>query len=191
MTGVQTCALPISQLRGGRLDGFQLWVNLPAKLKMSRPRYQEVAARDIPVVTHAGGVQVRVIAGRVGTVSGAVREIAADPEYLDVAMPARTAFTQPVAQGHTAFAYLYEGEAGFGAGAGDGEPGTVIQGPRLVVFADGDEVRVASGGQGARFLLISGKPLNEPVVRYGPFVMNTRQEIEQTLRELQDGSFIR
>ena len=176
------------QLRGGYLSGFQLWVNLPAKLKMSKPRYQEVAAQDIPEVTRADGVKVRVIAGRVGHVTGAVREIAADPEYLDVSMPKHVAFTQLVTRGHTAFAYLYEGEARFGFAGGESD--MAVKGPRLVVFDDGDEVTIATGEQGAHFLLISGKPLNESVVRYGPFVMNTRQEIEQTLRELQDGTFI-
>ncbi|MBI5653784.1 MAG: pirin family protein [Chloroflexi bacterium] len=164
------------------LAGFQLWVNLPAKLKMTKPRYQDVPSARIPEFER-DGVKVRVIAGAVDGVAGAVTEIFADPEYLDVAIPARGAFEQPIARGHTAFAYVFDGEAVF-------ENDQRAPSPRLVIFGDGDVVRVRAENQVARFLLISGKPLGEPIARYGPFVMNTRAEIEQALRDLRDGTFV-
>ena len=171
------------QLRGGHLSGFQLWVNLPARLKMTAPRYQEVGAAQIPEIRRPDGTLIRVIAGRVGGVQGAVKEIAADPTYLDVVMPANASFEQPVARGHTAFAYVYAGEARLDAAGG------MVPAPKLVVFGDGDAVSVQAGMQGLKLLLVSGKPLNEPVARYGPFVMNTAEEIRQTLMELRNGTF--
>jgi redox-sensitive bicupin YhaK (pirin superfamily) len=171
------------------LDGFQVWVNLPAKLKMTRPRYQDVSASKIPELVRPDGVVVRVVAGEVDGVRGAVKEIAAEPEYLDVAMPAGRSFEQPVPRGHTALAYVFEGEVSFGD-ASDAAHGKVTA-PRLAVLGDGDLVRARTGERPGRFLLLSGKPLGEPVARYGPFVMNTPEEIEETLRELRDGRFIR
>jgi redox-sensitive bicupin YhaK (pirin superfamily) len=173
------------QLRGGHLSGFQLWVNLPARLKMTAPRYQEINAAQIPEIRCSDGTLIRVIAGRVEGVQGAVKEIAADPTYLDVIMPANAGFEQPVARGHTAFAYVYAGEARLEA------TGSSVRAPRLAVFGDGDAVTVQAGAQGVKFLLVSGKPLNEPVARYGPFVMNTAEEIHQTLMELRNGTFAR
>jgi redox-sensitive bicupin YhaK (pirin superfamily) len=172
-----------------RLDGFQVWVNLPAQLKMTRPRYQDVAAAQIPELVRADGVIVRVVAGEVDGVRGAVKEIAADPEYLDIAMPARRTFEQPVPRGHTALAYVFEGEVSFGE-VSDARHGAIAA-TRLVVLADGDVVRARTGERPGRFLLLSGRPLGEPVARYGPFVMNTPEEIQETLRELRDGRFIR
>ncbi len=171
-----------------RLDGFQVWVNLPASLKMTRPRYQDVAAAKIPERVRPDGVTVRVVAGEVDGVLGAVKEIYAEPSYLDVAMPAHRTFEQPVPRGHTALAYVFEGEVSFGD-ASDASHGPVAA-TRLVVFADGDVVRARTGERPGRFLLLSGRPLGEPVARYGPFVMNTPEEIQQTLRELREGSFI-
>jgi redox-sensitive bicupin YhaK (pirin superfamily) len=171
------------------LRGFQLWVNLPAKLKMTRPRYQDVRAARIPEVVRADGVTIRVVAGEVDGVAGAVKEIHAEPEYLDVAMPPRRAFEQPVPRGHTALAYVFEGEVSFGE-ASDARHGPIAA-PRLAVLADGDVVRARTGERPGRFLLLSGRPLGEPVARYGPFVMNTAEEIEETLRELREGRFIR
>jgi redox-sensitive bicupin YhaK (pirin superfamily) len=168
--------------RDGEMAGFQLWVNLPARLKMTRPRYQEIASARIPEVQGQEGARVRVIAGTVNSVRGPVTEIAANPAYLDVALPPAGAFNQPVERGHTAFGYLYAGEAAFG-------PDTV-QAPRLVIFGDGDYVEVHATRQEAHFLLISGKPLGEPIARYGPFVMNTAEEIEQALRDLRNGTFV-
>ena len=172
-----------------RLDGFQVWVNLPSQLKMTRPRYQDVSAAKIPERVRPDGVTLRVVAGEADGVKGAVKEIYAEPEYLDVAMPARRTFEQPVPRGHTALAYVFEGEVSFGA-ASDARHGPNAA-TRLAVLGDGDVVRARTGERPARFLLLSGRPLGEPVARYGPFVMNTAEEIQQTLRELRDGSFIR
>jgi redox-sensitive bicupin YhaK (pirin superfamily) len=172
-----------------RLAGFQVWVNLPARLKMTRPRYQDVPAARIPEVRRPDGVRIRVVAGEVDGVRGAVTEIHAEPEYLDVSMPPGTTFEQPVPRGHSALLYLFEGEAVVGTSAG-GE-GTPLSATRLAVLADGDVLGVRTGATAARFLLLSGRPLGEPVARHGPFVMNTREEIMQTLRELREGTFIR
>jgi redox-sensitive bicupin YhaK (pirin superfamily) len=165
------------------LAGFQLWVNLPAKLKMTKPRYQEVAAKNIPVVEQ-DGAKILVIAGEVEGVAGAVSEIYAEPSYLDVTLEAQREFTHAIPRGHTAFAYLFAGSATFD------DSGDVIANPMLVVFQDGDFVNIQAGDETARFILVSGKPLNEPVARYGPFVMNTREEIEQAIRDLQRGTFV-
>lgn len=164
------------QVRPEGIDGFQLWVNLPAKLKMTRPRYQGILASEIPEVEIDGPTRIRVITGTVDGVNGPVSGIAADPVYLDVSVPAHASFTRQIARGHTAFAYVFEGEAAF-------DDQKVSQ-TRLVVLGDGDYVKVVTAESPVRFLLVSGKPLNEPIARYGPFVMNTRGEIEQALRDL-------
>ena len=170
------------------MAGFQLWVNLPARLKMMRPRYQDVRADEIPETKREDGARVRVITGTVDGVSGPVTGIVANPIYLDVFVPAHASFIQSIERGHTAFAYVFEGEAKF---AGDeNEDETTISSPRLVVFGDGDDVKVSTGATPVRFLLVSGKPLHEPIARYGPFVMNTEEEIEQTLLELRKGTFV-
>lgn len=179
--GIMHEEMPI--LEGGRMEGFQLWVNLPAQVKMSKPRYQEVASADIPEFNSPEGARIRVIAGSAGDVAGAVSEIAADPTYLDVRVPANANFTHAVPSGHTAFAYLFEGGAKF-------DNDTEVHAPRLVIFSDGDQIEVTALEEGARFLLVSGKPLGEPVARYGPFVMNTEEEIEQALTDLRRGTFI-
>ncbi len=175
--------------KDGRMYGFQLWVNLPAKLKMTRPRYQDVPSGRIPEVVREDGVRIRVIAGEAEGVRGAVTEIYADPEYLDVSVPPGRSFRQTVPEGHNVFAYVFEGEGAFGGGAGDG--GTTVSATRLAVFADGDGVVVHARNRPVRFLLISGKPLGEPIARYGPFVMNTKEEIAQALADLRDGTFVR
>ncbi|MBP2669496.1 MAG: Pirin domain protein [Deltaproteobacteria bacterium] len=170
----------------GKMEGFQLWVNLPARLKMSRPRYQEIPAAAIPVARRADGVTVRVVAGESEGVRGPVTEIAADPEYLDVTVPSGTEYVQAVPEGHAALAYVFEGDGVFGE-----EGGQVVPSPRMVVFGDGDRVRAkAAGKKPLRFLLLSGKPLGEPIARYGPFVMNTKEEIEQALEDLRKGTFV-
>ncbi len=171
------------QAPDGRMEGFQLWVNLPARLKMSRPRYQEFTADTIPQITRPDGVTIRVIAGAAEGLTGPVREIAADPIYLDVAVPAGGGFVFPMTRGHTALAYVFRGAGTFG--------GATIRAPKLLVFSDGDQIEAAAGDQPVRFLLMSGKPAGEPIVRYGPFVMNTREEILQALRDLQDGTFVK
>jgi redox-sensitive bicupin YhaK (pirin superfamily) len=172
----------------GMMAGFQLWVNLPARIKMTRPRYQEVLSAQIPELD-LDGAQIRVIAGSVAGTAGAVTEIAADPTYLDVSLPTGGSFSQPIAQGHSAFAYVFEGSGVFGAS--ETVPGHVVSHPALVVLDDGDYVQVSAPRQPVRFLLVSGRPLNEPIVRYGPFVMNTVEEIEQALSELRSGGFVR
>jgi redox-sensitive bicupin YhaK (pirin superfamily) len=172
-----------------RLDGFQIWVNLPAKLKMTRPRYQDVPAASIPEVLRPDGARVRVVAGEVDGTAGAVQEIFAGPTYLDVALPAGRTFEQPVPRSHTALLYVFQGELQIGS-AGPSR-GAAIPSPRLVILSDGDVVRVHAGETEARFLLLSAQPLHEPYVRYGPFVMNTEEEIYQAVQELRAGTFIK
>lgn len=171
-----------------RLDGFQVWVNLPRKLKMTKPRYQDVPSARIPEVVREGGARVRVVAGHVDGVDGAVKEIFADPSYLDVSLPAGQGFEQPVPRGHTALLYVFEGELTVG---GPASRGPAIRAPHLIVLGDGDVVRARAAGGPARFLLLSAQPLEEPYARWGPFVMNTDEEIRQTLQELRDGTFIK
>ncbi len=176
------------QVRPEGIAGFQLWVNLPAKLKMTKPRYQDIRSGEIPEIKKDNGARIRVITGTVDGVSGPVTGIAANPIYLDVFVPAHALFTQSIHRGHTAFAYVFEGEAQF---AGDEkEDSTMISHPRLVVLGEGDYVKVVTDATPVRFLLVSGKPLLEPIARYGPFVMNTQEEIEQTLQELRQGTFV-
>lgn len=175
------------QVRPEGIVGFQLWVNLPAKLKMTKPRYQDIRSGDIREIERKDGTRIRVITGTVDEVSGPVTGIAADPTYLDVFIPPHIAFTHPIERGHAAFAYVFAGEARFHS-VDSGEP--LISYPHLVVFGDGDSVMIVTGPNSVRFLLVSGQPLGEPIARYGPFVMNTKQEIEQTLLELREGTFV-
>jgi quercetin 2,3-dioxygenase len=171
------------QVRPEGVAGFQLWVNLPKRQKMIAPRYQNVNANEITEIQREGGAKIRVIAGKVDEVVGPISGIAAEPMYLDVAVAPHGSFSLPIPRGHSAFAYVFEGEGKFGP-----EKRSVTT-PRLVVWDDGDSVEVRTEESAVRFLLVSGKPLNEPIARYGPFVMNTKAEIEQTLRELQAGTF--
>ncbi len=169
-------------------EGFQLWVNLPAKLKMTQPRYQDISAGDIPEVLSKDGTRIRMIAGSVDGMDGPVTGIAADPTYLDVSLPAYGSFTQAIPRGHSAFAYVFEGMVTV---VGDDRvTRETITGPRLVVWEEGDYIQVQTEEASARLLLISAKPLNEPIARYGPFVMNTAEEIEQALLDLRQGTFI-
>jgi redox-sensitive bicupin YhaK (pirin superfamily) len=172
------------QVRPEGIAGFQLWVNLPAKLKMTRPRYQDIRSHEIPEFKREDGTIIRVIAGVIEDIRGPVTGIAVDPLYLDVLVPPHTSFIQPINRGHTAFAYVFEGKAKFE------ENGAMVSHPRLVVWSDGDKVRVTTDESPVRFLLISGKPLHEPIARYGPFVMNTREQIEQALLDLRRGTFV-
>jgi redox-sensitive bicupin YhaK (pirin superfamily) len=173
----------------GPLTGFQLWVNLPARQKMTRPRYQDVQARQVPEVTTETGARVRVIAGQAAGAGGPVTEIAAQPIYQDVSLSPGDHFVHAVEPGHTAFAYVFEGAGRFGVVEGNG--GEAVSSRRLVIFGEGGSVEVRTESEPVRFLLISGKPLHEPVARYGPFVMNTQEEIRETLRDLRNGTFIR
>lgn len=169
--------------------GFQLWVNLPARLKMTSPRYQNITSDQIPEIRHEDGAKIRVIAGEVDGVRGPVKDIVAEPTYLDISLPPNRTFSHSIVRGHAAFAYIFEGEGVFEAGGA--EAGNPIPHPRLIVFGDGDQVSVRAADPGVRFLLVSGKPLNEPIARWGPFVMNTQEEIEHTLEEIKNGTFIR
>lgn len=176
------------QVRPEGNGGFQLWVNLPAKLKMTQPRYQDIPSQTIPEVTTEDGATIRVIAGNVAGTEGAVTGIAAKPTYLDVRIPAGSSFTHAVPQGHTAFAYIFEGKAAFV----EDEKGAQqwIASTKLVVWEDGDLVKIVTGEEAVRLLFISARPLGEPIARYGPFVMNTQAEIKQALSDLKQGTFI-
>jgi quercetin 2,3-dioxygenase len=174
------------QVRPEGIAGFQLWVNLPARLKMTRPRYQDIRSDKIPEIIQ-DGARIRVITGTMDGIAGSVTGIAADPVYLDVFVPPHISFTHPIKRGHTAFAYVFAGEGGFQQ---EDRSQRLISHPSLLVFGDGDSVTVKTETQSVRFLLVSGKPLGEPIARYGPFVMNTEEEIEQTLSELRDGTFV-
>jgi redox-sensitive bicupin YhaK (pirin superfamily) len=177
------------QPHADEMVGFQLWVNLPARLKLTNPRYQNIRSDQIPEIRCDDGVKIRVIAGEVDGVHGPVKEIVAEPTYLDISIPPNGTFSQSIVRGHAAFAYIFKGEGVFENG--DAEPGKPIPHPRLIVFGDGDQVSVRAADPGVRFLLVSGKPLNEPIARWGPFVMNTQEEIEQTLEEIKNGTFIK
>lgn len=172
----------------GNVYGFQLWVNLPARLKMSQPRYQEISANSIPAVK-VDGTTIRLVAGQVAGVSGPVIEIAANPIYMDVQLEPGVSFVQPISEGHTAVAYVFEGRGEFGQdGQGQGEP---VEAVRMVVFGDGDHLKVqASPDSPLRFMLMAGAPFREPIVPYGPFVMNTTAEIQQALDDLRNGTFV-
>jgi redox-sensitive bicupin YhaK (pirin superfamily) len=175
------------QSGNNRLSGFQLWVNLPARLKMVPPRYRDVKAQNIPTIETKDGATVKIIAGLFQDVRGAVREIYIEPLFLDVTMKSRAEFDCYMPAGHSAFAYVYDGQGEFGlSGSGHGK---TAEAPLLVVMSDGDALKVKTATHSVRFLLISGKPLHEPIARYGPFVMNTREEIEETLKEIRSGKF--
>jgi redox-sensitive bicupin YhaK (pirin superfamily) len=170
----------------GLLWGFQLWVNLPAAHKMDPPRYQDIPPGEIPErMDHES--RVRVIAGESEGVPGPVRGIVTEPLYLDVSVPPRRRFGHPVPAGHNALVYVFEGAGEFGA-SGEGG-GRLLQAGRLGVLGDGDAVAVAAGDEGVRFLLIAGRPIGEPIARYGPFVMNTRDEVMQAVTDFRSGTF--
>ncbi len=168
----------------GLVNGFQLWVNLPAKLKMTTPRYQEVQADTIPV-GQQDGVSVRVVAGAYAGVDGPVTEIAARPLYMDVTLQAGAQFALEIPEDYSVFAYLFEGAGQFGA---DKEAQSV-EAINMLIFGAGDSF-FAETNQGMRFLLMAGAPFNEPVAPYGPFVMNTAEEIQQAFADLRNGTFV-
>jgi hypothetical protein len=172
----------------GVVNGFQLWVNLPAAQKMSQPRYQEVNADSIPMLEEKG-VKMRLVAGEYQGAKGPVTEIAAQPIYLDTTLEAGVEISLPIQAGHAAVAYVFEGEGLFGLD-GDGQ-GEHVQAVRMVIFEDGDSLRVQAGlASPVRFMLIAGAPFGEPIYPYGPFVMNTAEEIQQALRDLRNGTFV-
>ena len=171
----------------GLLWGFQLWENLPARDKMTAPRYQDIAPEKIPEVTLAEGVRARVIAGEAGGGRGPVEGIATQPLYLDVRMAARSRASHDLAAGHTAFAYVYEGRAAFGPADGSGRE---VGAGQLAVLSDGERLSATTDDVAARFLLLAARPLHEPIARYGPFVMNTREEIAQAVQDYQRGTLV-
>jgi redox-sensitive bicupin YhaK (pirin superfamily) len=175
------------QVRAEGIAGLQLWLNVPAREKMSRPRYRDLPADRLAETEVREGARLRVIAGEAdaGRLTGPVEGLAVAPKFVDVTLPAGGAFREAVPRGHTAFAYVDQGEVSFGGAR------TPARAPALVVFGDGDLVEAAAGAGGGRFLLAAARPLGEPVARYGPFVMNTRAEIEQALEDLRTGRFIR
>ncbi len=188
----------------GRMHGFQLWANLPSRLKMTEPRYQDVPAGEIPEIIDDDGTVVRVVVGNFWGKTGPVDEIAADPQYLDIFVPPGKRKVFPVDTYRQAFAYIFEGSGSFRDASDpfgvltekqiNGEEVHVRDqsGNRtLVVFDTGDEVVVQAGEHGIRFLLVSGAPIKEPVAWHGPIVMNTREELHQAVRDLQNGTFIK
>jgi len=187
----------------GRMHGFQLWANLPASLKMTAPRYQDVSSRDIPELIDDDGTAVRVICGDFWGKAGPVDGIAADPRYLDIWVPAGQRKTLPVETSRHAFAYVFEGAGTFRdasepravrtehVATNDGASVEEASNRSLVLFDRGDEVTVQAGEAGIRFLLVSGKPLEEPVAWRGPIVMNTQEELRQAYDELRAGTFIK
>jgi redox-sensitive bicupin YhaK (pirin superfamily) len=187
----------------GQMHGFQLWANLPANLKMTAPRYQEIKAPEIPQITDDDGTVVRLITGQFWGRRGPVEGIAADPTYIDVSVPPHKRKTLPVETTHHAFAYVFAGSGKFcnasaplsvpteAAGRGDTSLGTEVDNRSLVMFEGGDEVTVEAGEEGIRFLLVSGRPLREPVAWYGPIVMNTQEQLQQAFEELQKGTFLK
>jgi len=169
----------------GRMRGFQLWVNLPAREKMTDPRYQEFAPDRIPVATPAKGVSVKVIAGAVGEVVGPIMQPATDPLYLDIALDAGQAWNYRLPEGHNIFAYAFEGAVT----VGEGDDARPLETHELAILGGGNELHLRAGSQPARLILVAGRPLREPVMRHGPFVMNTREELMQAFVDFQEGRF--
>jgi redox-sensitive bicupin YhaK (pirin superfamily) len=171
----------------GHIEGFQLWVNMPATQKMMQPRYQGVSADEIPLVVTTDGVAVRVIAGSFGEIKGPVCDIVTEPLYLDITVPPDTRFELPVAHDHTVFAYVIAGSGSF-ADAFDAV--SCVSDGSVALFDDGDTVALTTGTKPARVLLCSGKPLGEPIAWGGPIVMNTHDELEAAFDELERGTFV-
>lgn len=185
--GVIHSEMPLQE--SGRMRGFQLWINLPGKEKMKPAAYRDIPAGEIPTATLPGGGSIKVIAGTAevgdqrvhGLINPPTAPLSTEPLYFDVELPAGTVFEHPVPAGHNAFLYTYEGGVEIG--------GKALPRRAALVLEQGSAVQITAGTEGARFVLLAGKPLREPVVQYGPFVMNTREEIEQALRDYQSGEF--
>ncbi|MGO9315133.1 MAG: pirin family protein [Syntrophobacteraceae bacterium] len=189
--------------KSGRMGGFQLWANLPASMKMMEPRYRDVRSEQIPEASLDGGVKVRIICGEVKGVKGPVRDIVIDPEYLDVSVPSGSAFTHPIKRGHTAFAYVIEGKGYFdddldsfshevvGNNYFDLDRECICSNGTLILYGDGEKVSVSAKDSLLRFLLVSGRPIGEPIAWYGPIVMNTQEELRIAFDEYKKGTFIK
>jgi redox-sensitive bicupin YhaK (pirin superfamily) len=169
----------------GLLWGFQLWANLPSSGKMMDPRYRGIGKIDIPEIIMPNGTKVKIICGNLDGTEGPVKDIVIDPEYLDVTVPPETVFNHQVKKGHTVFAYVIEGTGHFD------ENQKLYGAENLVIFDDGDKLSISASGKELRFLLISGRPIGEPVAWYGPIVMNTEDELKLAFEEYQDGTFIK
>jgi hypothetical protein len=189
--------------KDGLMWGFQLWANLPSSHKMMDPRYRDVKKNQIPEVSLAKGVKVKIICGEVNGVNGPVRDIVTDPEYLDVLVPSKCTFEYPVKRGHTVLAYVVEGQGYFdqgrdsyayevdGANYFDFKRECLIAPENLILFGEGDKVVISTEDTQVRFLFMSGKPIKEPVAWYGPIVMNTQEELRIAFQEYQEGTFIK
>ena len=187
----------------GFIEGFQLWANLPASHKMMEPRYRDVKSPQIPEVVLDDGTKIKIICGKVSGQSGPVRDIVIDPEYLDISVPSETKFSHPTKRGHTVFAYVIDGKGYFcqekkpfayeveGANYFDMQRDALVGNETLVLYEDGDEIMVSTAKEPVRFILVSGKPIGEPVAWYGPIVMNTQEELEIAFEEYQNGTFIK
>jgi quercetin 2,3-dioxygenase len=187
----------------GRMYGFQLWANLPSRDKMINPKYRDIVSSQIPEVKLSNGTVIKIICGEVSGVNGPVDDIVIEPEYLDISVPANTEFTHHTKQGHRVFAYVIDGEACFckektpftheveGRNYFDIKQDQSIQNGEIVLFEDGEEIKVITEKQSVRFLLVSGKPLNEPVAWRGPIVMNTQEELDTAFEEYKNGTFIK
>ncbi len=170
----------------GRMEGFQLWANLPKTHKMMGPRYRDIKSKQVPEIALENGARIKIICGRVGDKQGPVKDIVIDPEYLDITVPAKTKFIHATKPGHTVFAYVIAGKGHF-----DSQRENLIGNGMLCLFTDGDHVQVSTESDAVRFLLISGRPIKEPVAWYGPIVMNTDEELETAFDEYQKGTFIK
>jgi redox-sensitive bicupin YhaK (pirin superfamily) len=172
--------------RAGRMEGFQLWANLPAGQKMMHPRYRDITAAQIPTVTLDSGASIKVICGQVGEVRGPVHDVVIEPEYLDVALPPGATFRHATPPEHTVFAYVHAGQGRF-----DDERAELLGNRTLVLFDKGESVSITAGDEELRFLLVAGKPLGEPIAWGGPIVMNTQAELQLAFEELEQGTFIK
>jgi quercetin 2,3-dioxygenase len=170
----------------GRMEGFQLWANLPASNKMMKPRYRDMKRTVIPEVATENGVKIKIICGKVNGVEGPVRDIVIDPEYLDITIPANQSLNHPINPGHTVFAYVIDGKGRF-----DPEQDSWAANESLVSFDDGKDIVVSTDQLPVRFLLISGKPIREPIAWQGPIVMNTQEELRIAFDEYEQGTFIK
>ncbi len=188
-SGIVHQEMPKGDTRG-RMSGFQLWANLPASHKMTAPRYREINAAAIPHITFDHGVTVKVIAGIVDGTIGPVEDIVIEPEYLDITMPPNTCYNRPIKSGHQAFAYVFEGTVIFHSDQSTATEETVERGA-LALFSDHGTVEAKAGEKGSRLILVSGKPIGEPIAWRGPIVMNTEEELSIAFAEYRNGTFIR
>jgi redox-sensitive bicupin YhaK (pirin superfamily) len=187
----------------GMMEGFQLWANLPASEKMMSPRYRDVKSKDIPEINLGNGVSIKIICGIINDVQGPVQDIMIDPEYLDITVPPHTVYRHPTKPGHTVFSYVIGGQGYFckekkpfafeaeGENYFDMETDPVAGNGTLILFEDGTSVHIETGDDPVRFLVISGKPLGEPIAWYGPIVMNTQEELLLAFEEYREGTFLK